>query len=163
MAYGMNIGEKFQAGAGLYYFFQQAGNEYNALHQVSYSVGMAYNLSEKFRLGFTAFNPLNLYYKSQSWARLPAIFRLGAGYRPVENFELLAEIIKDLDYPIEFTLGCLCNVQEKLIIRGGITLFPARFSLGAGIRLKSLLVNFAAAYHEYLGFSPSTSLQYQVR
>jgi hypothetical protein len=163
MAYGMRFGDVLSAGAGLCYIRSKAGNENPALHQVSYSLGTAVILSEKIKVAFSAFNPFNLYYKSSSYATLPAVFRIGMAYKPSQTLAILAEMEKTLDYPVIFRIGCQYNVQEKFYINGGLRMFPASFTLGAGFRLERLLIELASAYHQYLGFTPGTSIQYLLK
>lgn len=163
LSYGRKFNQSFSAGAGLFYILQKAGDRYKSLHQVSYSLGFKYDISDKFCVAFSAFNPFNIYYKSASYASLPAVFKLGLGYRPSSSLALMTEMEKDLDYPVAVRIGCEFNAGDRFFIRGGLKFLPAEFSLGAGFLLNRLLIGIAAAYHQYLGCTPVTSLQYLIK
>ena len=163
LGYGMKFSNAFRAGIGLFYVYQHAGNESPSVHQVSFSMGTAVIISDRLTLAFSAFNPFNLYFKSAAYSSLPAVFRLGMAYRPSGSFAILAEIEKSLDYPMIWKIGCTCNAGDKFYVSGGIRLFPACFSLGAGYRVRKLMIGLASSYHQYLGFTPSTSIQYLIK
>jgi hypothetical protein len=163
LAWGVDLGETFCAGTALYYFFHRAGKEFQATHLVSYSLGLGVRVNDRLRFGFAGFNPFNTYFKSEPQGELPAIFMLGAVYAPSPSFQVMAEVRKDMDYPVEFILGGELRAKEKISLRGGMSLFPASFSAGAGLRLKKMTVEIAAFYHQYLGFTPSSSLQYIIK
>jgi len=163
LAYGMGFGEVFSVGTGLFYIIRKAGNENPAVHSVSFSIGSRVNVSEKYVFAISVFNPLNIHYKSNEQASLMSVFRIGGGYKPSRTFSLFAEVIKDADYPVAVALACEYNGLDRIYLRGGIRLLPASFSLGAGIRLKKLLIELAAGYHQYLGITPATSLQYCIK
>jgi hypothetical protein len=163
LSYGRKFSSSFSAGAGLFYILQKAGDRYKALHQVSYSLGFRYSLSDKFCVAFSAFNPFNLYYESGSYASLPALFRLGLAYNPSSSLSIMTELEKDLDYPVSFRIGCEFNAGDRFFIRGGLKLLPAEFSLGAGFLINRLMIGISAAYHQYLGCTPVTSLQYLIK
>lgn len=163
LAWGFNFSETFSAGTALYYFFHRAGGEFQPTHLVSYSLGMGVRVTDRIRLGFAAFNPFNTYFKSEPQGELPATFMLGAVYAPSPSFKVMAELRKDVDYPAEFILGCELTARDKISLRGGFSLIPASFSAGAGLRLRKLTVAIAACYHQYLGFTPSSSLQYIIK
>jgi len=159
----MLFGEHFLGGLSLVYILQKAGDGSRALHQVSYQLGTIINLSDKVSLAFTAFNPFELYYKSKDYATLPAIFKLGLSfcYSPVLNIHTECE--KDLDLPPGLTIGMEYFFREIFVIRGGIRIFPASCSFGAAMRHHKFLFEFSSGYHQYLGFTPQVSFQYDIR
>ena len=160
LAYGMLFGKNVSAGASLVYIHQKAGNESEGLHQVSYNIGTIVNISEKVSMGFVTFNPFQLYYKSEEYATAPSVFTIGMAYRYTSFFTIHTEFEKNLDYPAQIKGGLEYSFKDVFTIRGGIRVFPASFSFGAAFRLKSILVEVASDYHQYLGFTPIIALQY---
>jgi hypothetical protein len=163
LAYAMPAGESISAGVSLVYSYQKAGNENTPTHQLSYQFGAIVRLTGKASLAFTTFNPFQVYLKSTDYASLPSIFRLGFAYEYTTSFLILAETEKDLYYPPVFKIGSEYNIRERFLIRGGIRMFPFSWSFGAAFREKKVLFEFASSYHQYLGFSPVVSLQYDLR
>lgn len=163
LGYGRQFGGKLASGISLVYIFQNTGNDSWPVHQVSYSLGAIVMLSEKSDLAFVAFNPFLLYYKSEDYATLPANFKLGFTYHYASSFYIYTELEKDLELPFHLKLGLECMIREVLYIRGGISGLPASYSFGTAIRHQRFLLEFSSSYHQYLGFTPQLSLQFDFR
>jgi hypothetical protein len=160
LAFGMPFGENLTAGISLVYCFQKAGYETAPLHQLTYQLGTIVSLSSKASISFTAFNPFQLYVKSKDYASLPSVFRLGFSYQYSSSFILYSEAEKDLYYPICVKIGSEYILHQKLYIRGGIRLFPISWSFGAAVHQKRYRIEIASSYHQYLGFSPVFTFQF---
>jgi hypothetical protein len=163
IGYGRLFGEHILSGISLVYVFQRAGNEARPVHQVSYELGAIVILSNKINLAFSTFNPFQLYYRSEDYATLPAIFRLGLSYHYATAFFLHTELEKDLDLPPILKIGLEYIFRELFYIRAGIQALPASYSFGIAIRHQRFLFEFASSYHFYLGFTPQVSLQFDFK
>jgi hypothetical protein len=163
LAYGRRFGDQVFAGISLVYIYQKTGSEAPPLHQVSYELGTIINLSKKVKLAFATFNPFQLYYKSESYATLPSIFKLGLSVEYSPSFIIYTEFEKDLDFPPILKIGLEYILRDVFFIRGGIRIFPASYAFGAGLRHNRFLLEFSSAYHQYLGFTPQVSLQYDFK
>lgn len=162
-SYGRKFGDRVLCGTSLVYIYQKAGGDVMPIHQVSYELGTIIYLSKKVKLAFAAFNPFQLYYKSQSCASLPSIFKLGLSVEYSPSLFIYTECEKDLDFSPLFKIGTEYIYREIFFIRGGIRLFPVSYSFGAGFTYERLLLEFSSAYHQYLGFTPLLSLQYDFK
>lgn len=163
LCYGRQFGENVLSGISLVYVFQKAGQESQAIHQVSYELGTILLLSKKVNLAFAAFNPFQLYFKSEDYATLPAIFKLGLSVQFSPAMWIYTECEKDLDLPPCMKLGMEYIYRAIFFIRGGIRIFPASYSFGAGIRHNRIFLEFSSAYHQFLGFTPHVSIQYDLK
>lgn len=163
VAYGMPFGENISAGLSLVYSYQKAGNDGSAIHQLSYELGTIVYLSSKTSLAFTAFNPFQLYLKSRDYASLPSLFRLGLTYKYSSSFILYSEAEKDLYYSPCLKIGAEYTFHEKVAIRGGMRLYPVSWSFGVAFFQKRYRFEIASSYHQYLGFSPVVTFQYDFR
>jgi hypothetical protein len=163
LAYARLFGERFLGGLSMVYIFQKAGDGSHAFHQVSYQLGTIIDLSDKVSLAFTAFNPFELYFKSKEYATLPAIFKLGMSFHYSPVLFIHTECEKDLDLPPGLKIGMEYLFREIFVIRGGIRIFPTSCSFGAALRHQKFLFEFASGYHQYLGFTPQVSFQYDIR
>jgi hypothetical protein len=163
LGYGRLFGKHFLTGLSLVYVFQKAGDESRPIHQVSYEIGTIALLSEKLNLAFTAFNPFQIYFKSEDYATLPSIFRLGLSYKYNPEFIIHTELEKDLDFPALLKIGMEYTIRNIFALRGGISGFPVSYSFGTAIRHERLMIELASAYHQYLGFTPHITLQFDFK
>jgi hypothetical protein len=163
VGYGRQFGEHVLSGLSLVYVYQKAGEEATALHQASYELGTIIILSKKVSLAFAAFNPFQLYYRSQDYATLPSIFKLGLSYQFSPGLSVYTECEKDLDLSPLLKIGLEYTYRDVFFLRGGIRIFPASYSFGTGLRHNRLLLEFSSAYHQYLGFTPKVSIQYDLK
>jgi hypothetical protein len=163
LAYGRQFGENVLTGVSLIYVFQKAGDEAAPLHQVSYELGTIIRLSKKVNLAFAAFNPFQLYYKSKTYATLPSIFKLGLSVEYSPSLIIYTECEKDLDLSPILKIGIEYIFRDVFFVRGGIRIFPATYSFGAGLKHNHFLLEFSSVYHQYLGFTPQVSLQYDFK
>jgi hypothetical protein len=163
LAYGRLFGEHLLAGINLVYVYQKAGTETQSVHLVSYGLGTTIILSKKLSLAVSAFNPFQLYYRSENYASLPSFFKLGLTYQYSASLIIYSECDKDLELPLEFKLGTEYIFRGIFFIRCGISLFPVSWSFGAAVRHQRYLFEFSTRYHQYLGFTPSVSLQIDIK
>jgi len=163
LAYGMPFGKNIMAGASLVYIFQKAGNESQGLHLVSYKIGTIVGLSDKISLALVTFNPFQLSYKSEEYVNAPSDFIIGLSYQYNSSLLIIAELEKNLDYPFQIKTGIEFSYNERFVLRGGIRGFPASYSFGAALRVKKIQIEMASCYHQYLGFTPLLTLQYDLR
>jgi len=163
LGYGRLFGERVLSGISLVYVFQKAGGESASIHQVAYELGTIIVLSKKVNLAFATFNPFQLYIKSEDYATLPSIFKLGLSCQYSPALIIFTEFEKDLDLPPGLKIGIEYIFREIFFLRGGIRIFPASYSFGAAIRHRRYLFEFSCCYHQYLGFTPQLSLQFDFK
>jgi hypothetical protein len=163
LGYGRLFGKNLLTGISLVYVFRKAGDQSKPVHQVSYELGTIVLISEKFKLAFVTFNPFQLYFKSEEYASLPSIFTLGLSYQYNSSLAFHTQIEKDLDLPLAYKIGMEYFFNKYFIIRGGIRGFPFSWSFGTAIRSNSFLIEFASSYHQFLGFTPNVTLQYNIK
>jgi hypothetical protein len=163
LCYGRQFGDRLLFGTSLVYIYQKASRDAASIHQVSYEIGTIIFLSKKVKLAFTTFNPFQLYYKNQTYASLPSIFKLGLSVEYSPSLFIYTECEKDLDFSPVLKIGIEYIYRELFFIRGGIRIFPASWSFGAGLIHDHLLFEFCSSWHQYLGFTPMISLQYNLK
>jgi hypothetical protein len=163
LGYGRKFGEYVLSGISLVYVYQKAGGEVSPVHQVSYELGAIIVLSKKVSLSFATFNPFQLYFKSQDYATLPAIFKLGLSLKYSPALSIYTECEKDMEFSPCLKIGMEYIYRETFFIRGGIKIFPASYAFGTGLRHNRFLFEFSSSYHQYLGFTPQVSLQYDFK
>lgn len=123
-------------------------------------IGLLMNLKENLAFGVIVYNParpiLSLTYRE----RRPAVFRTGLSYRFSSSLRLMTEVSKQTSLPMQIHTGIECRITQYCSARAGFSAFPFRYSFGSCFSFKKWEIDIATAYHETLGFSPSTSISY---
>lgn len=163
LGYGRSFGEKMLIGISLVYIHQKSGEPPLHLHLASFRLGFIVFASGKLSLGFSTFNPLQVYYKNKPYASLPGSIAFGLSYQPSSLLRLMGEFEKSSDHAPRFKAGIEINQKEIFFIRGGIRLFPLEYSFGAGFRYHRYIMDISSCYHQYLGFTPQISIQYDLK
>lgn len=126
----------------------------------TFELGLLGKASEQVQIGFRIFSPARIEVLDGEY--LPTILQLGLSYRPAEQLLLLAELEKDVLFPLRVRAGIEYQLAEILSLRLGAATRPVLVSFGAGIRLaKTIRVDVGASYHQSLGFTPGLSLVFQ--
>ncbi len=162
LAFGRSFGERFAAGVGLIYRMQKQGQERPPLHLAGFYAGTAVALTNGVTLDFSVHNPFGFYIRSEPYASLPGSIRVGIAYRYSPELLMAAELYKSTESPPVFRAGAELTFRDRFFLRGGISLLPAEYALGAGFRHRSLRIELSSAYHHYLGYMPAISIQYDL-
>lgn len=162
LAYGRSFGNRFMAGVGLLYRMQKQGQDGALLHLAGFYAGTAAYFPNGVTVEFSTHNPFGLYLHSEPYARLPGSIRIGVSYQYSPELLLAAELSKSTESAPVFRAGAELSFRDRFFIRGGLSLLPAGYSVGAGFRNKNLRLEIASAYHHYLGYTPALSIQYEL-
>lgn len=158
--YAMHFGEHFAAGLQLDYLRIAISEGYGNHHAFTFEGGIHVSITEKLSLGFHIFNPLHVKWSGSSDEHIPVRIRAGLGFKPEASLTICAEIMKSTVDAAIISAGCEYRYQSRFFIRAGITSGPARYTFGAGFRLKKLVIDIASSVHSYLGYSPQLSFTY---
>jgi len=134
-------------------------SEYGTSSTFTAELGLLAKVTDQFSIAAHVFNPFAV---SSGFVddKVPTTFQLGLSYEPSKKVFLSAEAAKDIDNPAQLRVGVEYRVVDALYLRGGIGTNPSRYSFGAGINMKNLKIDLAAAYHQVLGVTPAISLSY---
>jgi hypothetical protein len=134
--------------------------EYGNKTVPTFELGLLGQASEQVQIGFRVFSPARVEVLDGEY--LPTILQLGLSYRPAEQLLLLAELEKDVLFPLRVRAGIEYQLGESLSLRLGAATQPVLASFGAGIRLaETIRVDVGASYHQRLGFTPGLSVVFQ--
>lgn len=158
--YAMHFGEHFSAGLQLDYLRIAISEGYGSHHAFTFEGGIHVSITEKLSLGFHIFNPLHVKWSGTSNEHIPVTMRAGLGFKPEASLTICAEIMKSTADAAVISAGVEYRYKSRFFIRAGITSGPARYTFGAGFRLKKLVIDIASSVHSYLGYSPQLSFTY---
>jgi len=158
--YAMKFGDNFSGGLKINYDYLNLGNVYGSTSIISGDLGLNAKLSSELNLGIAIKNPTLSSPTNSNEDQLPTIIQLGLNYSFSEELYTVIAIEKDILYPASFKTAFVYLPIENLRIRAGIGTFPTTAAFGFGTSIKGLQIDFAASYHQILGFSPEFALIY---
>ena len=159
IGYGRTIGKKFAIGAQFDYlnlYLSESGQK----NLFTFELGFQYQALEQLLFAAHIYNPLRQTYESQNLDRLSSVVSFGIKYLPGKDFEIHAQVEKDLDFPVQVRIGAHYTAFEKLQLGAGITTNPFEGYFGVGALIKNLRIGVSGAFHPQLGFSPQASISY---
>lgn len=161
LAYGRKLSNKLSIGAQLLMLNTRIP-EYGNKANITFEAGLLADLLPQLSLGFHVYSPARIQLVEEQY--LPSVFRLGLNYAPSDKLQILAEVEKDIDYPVRTKLGLEYTIVEAFRLRVGAATNPVNLSFGLGYRLDSgIALDIASSYHEILGFTPSAGVSYTIQ
>lgn len=91
--------------------------------------------------------------------QLPQTLQVGVRYQATRSLEVLADVFKEVSFPLSVRAGVEVRPVPRLALRTGITTAPLRFTGGVGVQFGWIRVHLAAEQHLELGWTPSASLE----
>lgn len=156
LSYGRKMLKKLSFGGKLDYINYRIP-EYGNKGTFTFELGMFSALSKTLSLGIHVLNPTDIKINED---RLSTAFRAGLKYSPTKIFTISAEVDKELEYEERLRFGLEYHPISSIYFRGGLATAPISPSFGAAYRFNGLNIDFAANYHNLLGFTPSFGLQF---
>ena len=163
LGYARKFGKNFSAGVQLDYYRFNISGDYGTANLFDCEAGLLFWPLKQMSVGFHCLNPVPVKISESSGGTLPALFRLGLCYWFTDDILVSAEIEKGPESKARGKLGAECRFAGILYARAGVSTGPFSLSIGAGIIINRICIDFATEYNQALGFSPAVSVQYQVR
>ena len=160
LAFARKFGHHFSAGIQLDLLHTHISEGYGSRTSGTFEAGLQLHLSDKLTFGTHVFNPIHARLSAYDDERIPTIMNAGFSYSYSGSLLITSELMKDSGTPLEFLSGIEYKFFGKGFARLGFAASPFRYSFGAGFVLNRLTLDVSSTYHEILGFSPQTSLQY---
>jgi hypothetical protein len=136
----------------------------DAFSFVTFEIGATYQLTQQIILGAHTYNPVkNGFNYPEEKIKLPAVYRLGAHYSFDEHVLVSLETQKESDHDVMVKSGLEFMPLQNLALRFGISGRPVQYTAGLGYSFKNISTDIAFSYHGNLGFTPSVSIQYQLK
>lgn len=161
LAYARIITSHLRAGLKLDFFQTAFGDHYGSDNNVTFELGMQYDISRNFTWGAYIFNPIPKTRSSEIYFKLPLIYRFGISYRFSNNLLVTTELEKNSDLSFfQIRAGVEYMVQNRYFFRMGMGNRQEIFATGFGYKLNGFSLDLAAVVHETLGISPQVSMIY---
>jgi hypothetical protein len=158
IAYAFTLGKHLAAAIQLDYFRTQIGEGYGDRNALAGEIGLVAPLTKNLKLGAHLRNPGRTTLAAYDDERFPTTLRIGFLYSFSSVLLFAAESEKDSWHPLLFRGGLEYNFASRLFFRAGLSGSPTTISFGTGYRLDTIRIDFSAAWHPILGFSPGIGL-----
>lgn len=159
--YAISILDRFNLGASVTYMNLDI-SELGSSNAVFANIGLNTALTSQLSLGFSAHNITRTQLENTFGFQeeLPVVYSAGLAYQPDEKVLLVVDLQKDVNQPVSFRGGIEYEIASILKVRAGVGNEPIIWSGGLGLKLDQLQLDFAAQYHEQLGYTPQVSLTF---
>jgi hypothetical protein len=160
LAYAMKLGDKLNAGVQVDYFSVRLGENYGRRQGLTAEVGFQYQVHEKLCLAGHLSNPNRAQLADYLDERLPTVMRAGALLKLSDKVLISGEVHKTGGYDPALRAAVEYRFIEQAVLRAGFGSNPGSYTFGFGWKIKTFLIDMAAAYHPILGFNPHLSLTF---
>jgi hypothetical protein len=159
LGYGRRLGERVSLGGNLDWL-QANALEYGNKNALTFGLSMLAQALPTLSIGAKIQNPLQT---KLGESKLPAQFRLGACWKPGEQFAFSSEVEKIIDRPAQIKAGMEYLPTDILVLRAGVRGGGiGRAGFGVGLRFKNGLgLDFGTEWDPYLGFTPAAMIRWR--
>ena len=157
------LSNRFSAAVQFHYFSLYFAENSRRAGTLAVDIGTQFEFGDDFRLGMQIFNPYAFPIQTLDLElKYPSILCLGI-HKTFDDVLIFAiDARKQSDQAAELNCGFELRLQNQVQLRMGIESRLAIFSLGLGYTLNHVQTDVAFSYHQYLGYSPSFSIYYQL-
>ena len=164
LGYSMKLAEFLSCGVQLNYHQVRLTDAYGRKDALTAELGLRANITDNWKVAFSVFNLTRTKISEFGEDRLSTLMRLGTQYTFSEKVMLVAELEKNIEFPVRFKTGIEYSPIRKLFLRGGFATQPLEISAGLGYRFKEQFqLDLGSAYHQILGWSPNFSFTYLMK
>ena len=164
LGYSMKLAEFLSCGVQLNYHQVRLTDAYGRKDALTAELGLRANITDNWKVAFSVFNLTRTKISEFGEDRLTTLMRLGTQYTFSEKVMLVAELEKNIEFPVRFKTGIEYSPIRKLFLRGGFATQPIEISAGLGYRFKEQFqLDLGSAYHQILGWSPNFSFTYLMK
>ena len=158
-SYGRRLGGKLFMGGTVDVLHNNA-QEYGAATAATFSLGILAQALPQVWLGAKIQNPFQ---QKIGDDLVPTVLRVGATWKPNDQFLIAAETEKDLERPAQVKAGVEYRPSTMLAIRAGTRSGKvARMAFGLGFRLKNgVSIDVGSEWHPTLGITPSAMVSWR--
>lgn len=164
LGYSMKLADFLSCGVQLNYHQVRLTDAYGRKDALTAELGLKANITDDWKVAFSVFNLTRTKISEFGEDRLTTLMRLGTQYNFSEKVMLVAELEKNIEFPVRFKTGIEYCPIRKLFLRGGFATQPIELSAGVGYRFREQFqLDVGSAYHQILGWSPNFSFTYQMK
>lgn len=156
VSYGNNYKNRIFYGANLNLFNLKIQN-YGSATSFGVDIGAMAYLAKFLQWGFFGKNITGSTI-GEAKEKIAQVYRTGITYQPLDYLRIIAEIEKDIKFPVSVRGGIEYSVIDFLDLRAGVGSQPSNFTAGIGINYNIFTFDYALNHHEDLGYSHMGSI-----
>jgi len=142
-------------------YYQMRISEYGTAHGFLMDFGGMIELSPELTLGASISNFTATSLSDVDRSSLPVIMKLGVCYKPSEHISIVADLVKDVEYDLQWRAGLEYWLSGKIALRTGINAEPFSAFFGLGLLLKQFDVDYALNSNQFLGLSHQVTVAFR--
>lgn len=163
LAYARRLAKNISAGVQADYFSTTIADGYGTASVFTFDLGIQMQVTEKLVAATEIFNPIRARIADYNDEKIPAIIKIGLGYKFNEKIIVTAESEKNLDAGFLFRAGIEYHISKPFYLRAGVNSNPSLPSFGFGFRSGKFSFDLSSSYHSVLGYSPVAGIIYGSR
>jgi hypothetical protein len=160
LAYAQRVDKNISCGLTVHYLRVDI-DRYGHAGAFNFNGGFMTQVSDGVEIGFSVHN-LTAATLAATGERMPQLVNLGIGWSPLENFQISAEMEKDVRFPASIKIGLEKVVLSSVSFRAGMANNPDTYSFGIGIRCSILEFGYAGYSHPDLGWTHQIELSMHI-
>lgn len=151
---------QFSLGAGVKYW-QVSIQDYGSTGNVYFDFGGQVHINQKLVIGAHIFNITQAKIKGEWASSTPVTMKAGFSYQVSKQIQSYYEFNKSVIGNETHRLGLSYQLSHSAIIRGGVALEPIQYSVGLGIKHKTLGLDLTYLQEKALGSQMAIGLHYR--
>ncbi len=151
--YAKKLSDNFNVGTGFNYLRKNLKIDY-PYSGIGTSIGFNFILSPQLQSGISFHNPLRLFITSSSNFILQYKYEFGIGCDATSQFYIHIHGVKQENCPAEISAGFQYKPSNKFMCKVGVRSDSKSIYLGAGFKVKKMMVEIMLLNHPQLGISP---------
>jgi len=156
--YAMKLSEKISGGIKINYHNLHIDNSAEKFYAVSAEVGIIVCPMDNFLIATFVANPTNSQFNSVDTVLMSKI-QIGMMYKFCSSGFVCLDFEKQSIFDnVDVRFSAASYLNKYLEIQGGFSTFPFNVSLGFGVKIENLRMQFSTKRDNYLGFMPSVTL-----
>jgi len=138
-------------------YLSKAIQQYGRADAVTFELGCLLHITPQLHVGLHTFNPALNKLGGES---LPVIYTAGAGYEVSDNFIISTSVMQQDDAAPFAAFMCEYRIMPQLSLQLGLS---PQSSATVSFTLNSMYILLSATHHPQLGFTPNTSIVWQLK
>jgi hypothetical protein len=156
---GIKVCESISLGTNLKYFQLSFPPPYGDFRALGIDLGSLFRIKDKAQLGLSLKN-INQPELIESSEKIPFSYSFGISLYPYKQVLLSADLYKTRAEEEELRFGQEIKLFSNLVLRFGMKSAPACYSLGTGVELEKLRLDYGYLSHPVLGGSHKVTLSF---
>lgn len=164
IAVARNFTDRFHVGMQFNYYAVLLSPTEGYKRTVIAQIGIISKISDALFIGFHTYNPAQTNIELElTKKRIPSIFSLGASYYFSDKLLWLAQLDKEIDYPLQWRSGFEYRIVKELSLKMGGYGNPFVPNLGVSVFIKQLQIDLNFERNPTLGINSICGLSYTFR